>query len=69
MVVFTPQILTPEGQQASAALIAKNGATLDGTPVFKTLDQINQFVNAGFVQLLELPHAKHPGPGDPRYVV
>ena len=69
MVVFTPQIQTPEGQQAMAALIAKNGATLDGTPVFKTLDQINQFVNAGFVQLLELPHAKHPGPGDPRYVV
>jgi len=69
MVVFTPQSQTPEGQQAMAALIAQNGANLDGTPVFKTLDQINQFVNAGFVQLLELPHAKHPGPGDPRYVV
>jgi hypothetical protein len=69
MVVFTPQSQTLEGQQALAALVAKNGATLDGTPVFKTLDQINQFVNAGFVQLLELPHQKHPGPGDPRYVV
>ena len=69
MVVFTPQSQTPQGQQALAALVAQNGATLDGTPVFKKLDQINQFVDAGFVQLLTLPAQPHPGPGDPRYVV
>lgn len=69
MVVFTPQSQTPDGQQALSALAATNGATLDGTPVFKTLDQIQQLVDAGFVQLLELPDDPHPGPGDPRYVV
>lgn len=69
MVVFTPQSQTLEGQQALATLVAKNGATLDGTPVFKTLDQIQQLIDAGFVALIELPHEKHPGPGDPRYVV
>lgn len=69
MVVFTPQSQTPAGQQALAALVAQNGASLDGTPVFKKLDQINQFVDAGYVQLLELPATSHPGPGDPRYVV
>ncbi len=69
MVVFTPQSQTPPGQQALAALVAKNGATLDGTPVFKTLDQIQQLINAGYVQLLELPDDPHAGPGDPRYVV
>jgi len=69
MVVFTPQSQTMQGQQALAALVAQNGASLDGTPVFKTLDQITQLVNAGYVQLLELPAEPHPGPGDPRYVV
>ena len=69
MVVFTPESQTPLGQQELAALVAKNGATLDGTPVFKTLGQIQQLVDAGFVQLVELPDDPHPGPGDPRYVV
>jgi hypothetical protein len=69
MVVFTPASQTPAGQQALAPLVAQNGATLDGTPVLKTLDQINQLVNAGFVELRELPATPHPGPGDPRYVV
>jgi len=69
MVVFTPQSQTSLGRQALAALVAENGASLDGTPVFKTLDQITQMVNAGYVRLLELPAEPHPGPGDPRYVV
>lgn len=69
MVVFTPGSQTVDGQQALAALVAKNGATLDGTPVFKTLDQIQQFTDRGFVELRELPDDPHPGPGDPRYVV
>ncbi len=69
MVVFTPPSQSPAGLQASAALAAQNGTSLDGTPVFKTLAQIQQFVDAGYVQLLELPAQPHPGPGDPRYVV
>jgi len=69
MVVFTPQSQSPAGQKALTALAIQNGISLDGTPVFKTLDQINQLVDAGYVQLLELPAEPHPGPGDPRYVV
>ena len=69
MVVFTPQSQTPAGQAALTALAVQNGISLDGTPVFKTLDQINQLVDAGYVKLLELPAEPHPGPGDPRYVV
>ncbi len=69
MVLFTPQSQTPQGQQALAALVAENGANLDGTPVFKTLDQINQLVDAGYARLAEFPAGPHPGPGTPRYVV
>ncbi len=69
MTVFTPASQTPAGQQALAALAAQNGTSLDGTPVLKTLGQVQGLIDAGFAQTIELPHAKHPGPGDPRYVV
>lgn len=69
MVIYTPQIQSLSGQIFLSYLAAKNGVNLDGTPVLKTLAEIEGLAAGGYAKLVELPDAPHPGPGTPRYVV
>jgi hypothetical protein len=40
---------TPEGQAALAALAERNGVGVDGTPIIKTVDEIEDLTDDGFV--------------------
>jgi hypothetical protein len=67
-VLYTPDAAnTLAGQQALMQLEAKNGTSLDGTPVLKRQDEVEDLVKGGFAQLLFLPPEPHAGP--PRWVV
>ena len=68
LVVYTPQAInTHAGQVALAQLAAKNGVSLDGTPVLKTEPEIVALQKVGDAQILNLPAAPHAGA--PRWVV
>lgn len=67
-VVYTkPAFTTSAGQAALANLAAKNGTDLDGTPVIKRLQEINDLQAAGFVELRENSATAVTGP--PRWVI
>jgi hypothetical protein len=52
LVRYTPAAFnTPEGQEALADLAAENGLTLDGTPVIKTLSDIQNLADGGFITI------------------
>jgi hypothetical protein len=62
LVRYTPAALgTPAGQAALADLAARNGVDLDGTPLVKTLDEIQGLSAAGFVTIETPPMAGGPG--------
>jgi hypothetical protein len=42
---------TPEGQKVLAALAAENGVDLDGTPVIKTVSDVDNLAQKGLVKL------------------
>jgi hypothetical protein len=50
VVDFTDKIFTRAGQMAMNALIAENGASLDGTPVIKTTKQLQNLTDHGYVR-------------------
>lgn len=68
---FTPNAFnTKDGQQALADLARKNGLALDGTPIIKTLSDLNNLYSKGFVTKLTrndgLRYAVCPIIRDPR---
>ena len=60
LVIYTPQIQGPNAQIFLSSLAAKNGTSLDGTPVLKTSAEIEGLVAAGYAQLVEFPDSPHP---------
>ena len=46
---------TPEGIAKLAELAALNGLDLDGTPVIKRLNEINELEGLGFLELVQRP--------------
>ena len=50
-VIYTDQAFTPEGEKTLASIRATNGTDLDGTPILKTADQIDDLVHEGIVEL------------------
>lgn len=68
MVVYTQDAFnTPDGQAALRDLEARNGATLDGTPVLERTEEIDALEKRGFVKLFFLPPEPHSGA--PRWVI
>jgi hypothetical protein len=62
VVHFTPAALnTPAGRQALSTLAAVNGLNLDGHPVVKTVDQIEDLRSHGYVTVENPPAAGAPG--------
>lgn len=52
IVNYTPAAFnTPQGQQALADLAADNGYTLDGTPVIKTVSEIENLLDDGLITI------------------
>lgn len=52
LVRFTPAATgTPAGQAALAALAAQNGLDNDGTPIIKTIDQLESLRSSGYVTI------------------
>jgi hypothetical protein len=54
-VIFTPQAFTSEGQAILAPIAASNGTDLDGTPILKTADLIDNLAAQGLVSLVNRP--------------
>src|SRR5262249_32607856 len=54
-VVYTDKAFTPEGRKELDPIAATNGRDLDGTPILKTADQIDNLVAKGFVKILSRP--------------
>lgn len=54
-VVYTDKAFTPEGQKVLAPIAATNGTDLDGTPILKTADLIDNLTQQGLVELRTRP--------------
>jgi hypothetical protein len=64
---FTPAASnTAKGRQALATLAARNGRDLDGTPVIRTVSEINSLTAQGFVTQRTRPA---DGSAGPRYTI
>lgn len=60
---FTPKATdTVAGKKALADLAQKNGLDLDGTPVVKTLSEIDDLVDAGYLAITTAPADGSQGP-------
>jgi hypothetical protein len=67
-VVYTPKAFnTAAGQQALTALAARNGISLDGTPVLERVAEIDGLTDQGFLRQITMPEEPHAG--TPRWVV
>jgi hypothetical protein len=54
---------TPAGQEALADLAERNGFDADGTPIIRTVSEIESLRSRGFVSVTELPRDGSLGPG------
>ena len=61
-VEYTDAALTPQGQAALAALAERNGFDADGTPIIRTVSEIEDLESRGFVSVTELPQDGSLGP-------
>jgi hypothetical protein len=69
-VIYTPKAFTAEGQSILQPIAQAQGISRDGTPVLKTLDQINQLQQQGVIKLAEVPDTvADNGSQGVRYVV
>lgn len=59
---YTPAAFTPAGQQRLAELAARNGTDLDGTPLVKTLSELDDLRGRGLVSVTAIPTDGSAGP-------